>query len=116
MPRHEFVIVYITTPDAKTANNIARKLIQDKLAACVNIISRVRSIYQWKGKIETSSELLLVVKTRRSLLRKMQNAVLKIHPYEAPEFIAVPLIYASPFYAKWLGEACKTSIMKEPTA
>jgi uncharacterized protein involved in tolerance to divalent cations len=45
----------------------------------------------------------------------MQDAVLKIHPYEVPEFIAVPLIYASPLYAKWLGEACKTSIMKEPT-
>uniref|UniRef100_A0A0N5B1E3 Divalent-cation tolerance protein CutA n=1 Tax=Syphacia muris TaxID=451379 RepID=A0A0N5B1E3_9BILA len=84
-------LVYVTVPNMNVAKEIAKSIVSQKLAACVNIIPSVISIYEWKGKIEEDNELLLVIKTKTTTLQKLKEAVLTKHPYETPEFIASPV-------------------------
>ncbi|ACO04167.1 MAG TPA: divalent-cation tolerance protein CutA [Persephonella sp.] len=100
----EYIVVFITVPDSKTANNIAKKLVEEKLAACVNIVKDINSIYYWKGNIENDDELLLIVKTRLEIFEKLTDFVKKIHPYTVPEVIALPIIAGSDSYLKWIDD------------
>lgn len=100
----EFIIAYITAAQEEEAAKIARTIVDERLAACVNIVKDIRSIYRWKGKVEDEREALLVVKTRRALFDRMVKRVRELHSYTVPEVIAFPIIAGSDDYLSWLDE------------
>jgi periplasmic divalent cation tolerance protein len=96
-------IVVLTTCDSQElAANLARDLVDRRLAACVNIIPGARSIYRWKEKVEDTTEWLLVIKSRRDLFPALRAAVEKLHTYEVPELIALPVVEGAEPYLAWL--------------
>jgi periplasmic divalent cation tolerance protein len=97
-----YCIVFVTVPNIKVAKKIAKGLLNAKLAACVNIINRVYSLFWWQGKIDSASELLLIIKTRKSLFIKLSKLVTKLHPYTTAEVISLPLVGVIPKYRRWL--------------
>jgi periplasmic divalent cation tolerance protein len=100
------VVVLITCGSAKEAERIARRLVAARLAACVNVLDApVRSTYRWKEKVESARERLLLIKTSRKLLPRVEAEVRKLHSYDVPEFIALPIAAGSGDYLAWL-EAC----------
>jgi len=99
-----FAVVLITCPDVASARRVAEGLLKDRLAACVNIISGLKSFFWWKGKLEEADEVLLVVKTRLALVKDLVARVRELHPYEVPEVIALPIVEGSDDYLAWLGE------------
>lgn len=101
------IIVLITAGSEEEAGKIARLLVREKKAACVNIVPRVDSLFRWKGKIDSARESLLLVKARASLLSEIISLVKEIHSYEVPEIIALPIIGGSEEYLKWLDCACR---------
>jgi periplasmic divalent cation tolerance protein len=96
------VIVYTTCGKAEDAENLAQRLVEERLAACVNVVPGVRSFYRWKGKIENDAEFLLIIKTARGLVGSLRQQLEKVHPYELPEMIVAPIIDGSPNYLAWL--------------
>ena len=98
----DFAVVLATAPDMDLARRLAKAALEAKLAACANIVPAVESHYWWKGKLESSDEVLLIFKTRQQLLPKLERAVLEIHPYDTPEFVALPLTTGSRKYLAWL--------------
>lgn len=100
----EFIVVLITAPDGEEAVKIAKAVVESRLAACVNILNNVRSVYRWQGKIEDDNEVLLIVKTRRDLFESLVENVKRLHSYDVPEIIALPLMEGSGDYLKWLKE------------
>ncbi|OYT25504.1 MAG: cytochrome C biogenesis protein CcdA [Thermoprotei archaeon ex4572_64] len=99
-----YIIILITTPDRENAEKIARTLISRKLAACINIVNDVSSIFLWKGSVEETKENLLIIKSRLDVLDEVIDEVKKIHPYEVPEVIAIPIIYGLKKYLEWIDE------------
>lgn len=99
----EIVAVCITCPE-KDAARIARSVVERRLAACVNIVPTVRSVYRWKDAICDESESLLVVKTTRDRFDALKAGVLEVHPYEVPEVIALPVIAGHAPYLKWVAD------------
>jgi len=98
-------LVFVTCASAAEAKRIARALVEERLAACVNILpGAVTSIYRWKGKVESARERLLLIKTSRKRLAKLQAAVKRLHSYDVPEFIALPIAAGSRAYLTWLEE------------
>lgn len=83
---------------------MARALVEERLAACVNRIAPVQSVYRWQGKVEQSEEELLIVKTRKTLFAALESRVRELHSYSVPEIIAVPIVDGSEGYLRWLGE------------
>ena len=101
-------LVLITCPTLPEARKISRSLLQKNLAACVNIqIFPVESIYRWKGKIETAREHLLLIKTTTRRLKSLEREVLRLHSYETPEFLVLPISGGSKPYLRWLSSSCK---------
>ena len=98
------IVVYITAPNEEESVRIARKLVEGRLAACVNIINNIRSIYRWQGKIEDGSEVLMIVKTKKKLFKDLLFKVKELHSYDVPEVIALPIVDGSEEYLKWLKE------------
>ncbi len=97
------VVVLITAPSAEVGHQIASALVESRLAACVNILSPVRSIYRWQGQVMDEQEVLLLVKTRASLVEsQLIPAVRRLHPYETPEVIALTVTAGLPEYLAWL--------------
>ena len=96
------IIVLTTLPDLESARALARALLAERLAACVNLGASVESMYHWRGQIETAEETPLAIKTRAELYPKVQAAILASHPYELPEIVAVPISDASPGYLDWI--------------
>ena len=95
-------IIALTTCDSEEqAKQIAHRLIEQRLAACVNIVSNVRSVYRWKEKIEDAAEFLLVIKSRRDLFAALRAEIEKIHTNEIPEIIAIPIVDGSEAYLGW---------------
>ena len=95
-------VVLITAPDSETAERLAREIVEQKLAACVNWLPGVSSIYRWQGRIERSSEVLLIVKTMASHVSELQAWLERAHPYDVPECIALTPAEISPRYLEWL--------------
>ena len=99
------VVVLVTCANAMEAKRIARAAVEERLAACVNILpGAVVSIYRWKGKVRSARERLLLIKTSRKHLAKLQAAVERHHSYDVPEFIALPIAAGSRDYLSWLDE------------
>jgi periplasmic divalent cation tolerance protein len=101
------IIILITAGSEEEAHKIAKLVVNQKKAACVNIVPRVNSLFRWKGKIDSARESLLLVKTRASLLSEIVSLVKEVHSYEVPEIIALPIIGGSEEYLKWLDSACR---------
>ncbi|MFZ0804810.1 MAG: divalent-cation tolerance protein CutA [Candidatus Sulfotelmatobacter sp.] len=95
-------IVFSTTGSEEEARKIAQYLVEQRLAACVNLVPHITSIYQWQGKIEEGREWLLLIKTSAEMFGRVQAAICELHSYELPECIAVDIAEASPAYLKWL--------------
>ncbi|HLA75862.1 MAG TPA: divalent-cation tolerance protein CutA [Gammaproteobacteria bacterium] len=100
----KYQVVFCTCPDSDTANLIATTLVDRELAACVNILPGVRSIYRWQNKRETSDELLLIIKSLIEVYPALQASILEVHPYELPEIIALPIAAGLPAYLNWMDE------------
>lgn len=99
-----FCVVFVTAPEAKTAQDLAQKLIKQRLAACVNIIPGVTSVYRWEERIHKDPELLLIIKTRTNIFKKLAQFIKKNHPAEVPEIISLPINEGSPSYMSWLAD------------
>lgn len=95
-------LVITTCPDKETAAALARHLVEGRLAACVNIVPGIRSVYQWKGELVTEDEHLLLVKSRRDVYPQLEAAIRANHPYELPEVVMVPIAQGSIDYLNWL--------------
>jgi periplasmic divalent cation tolerance protein len=100
----EFVVVYVTAASAAEGTRIAFALVEEQLAACVNRVDGVQSVYRWEGKVEGSQESLLIVKTRADLLSRVANRVRELHSYTVPEVIALPILQGDQGYLQWLNE------------
>ncbi len=99
-----YVVIFITTADDEEARLISRVLLEQRKAACVSIVPGVSSLFWWQGKIDSSQESLLVVKTKASLLDEVVELVKEIHSYDNPEIIALPVLGGSKDYLEWIGK------------
>jgi len=102
---NEFIIVFVTCKDHKEANKITKSLLNKKLCACVNIVPKIESHYWWQGKIEKSSEVLLIIKTRSSLFKKLSSQIKLNHSYEVPEIISFSISEGNPDYLQWITDS-----------
>jgi len=100
-------ISFVTCKDRRQANAIAKALVKEKLAACVNIVPGVASIYTWQGKLEQGSEVLLIVKSRSALSRKLASRVKALHSYSVPEVVTIPITSGNPDYLRWVRESTR---------
>src|SRR5262245_33285056 len=100
-----FAIVLVTAPDMRAARKLATSALKARLVACANIVPRIESHYWWKGKVENSSEVLLLFKTPAARLGALEKTVPASHPYDTAEFLALPLGAGSQRYLEWLRES-----------
>lgn len=103
------MVVLVTVPTSEEAEIIAKLLLEHRKAACVNIVPRVDSLFWWEGKIDSSREVLLIVKTRAALMKEVIDLVKQAHSYTTPEVIALPIVAGSQDYLKWLAEETGTA-------
>ena len=103
----EFAVVLCTVGSKEQADTIAKTLVNERWAACVNILPTVISHYHWEGKVCEDSELMLVIKTHRSLIENIIERIRELHEYEVPEIIALPIVAGSRNYLKWLASEIK---------
>ena len=96
------IVILITTSSAEEAHRIADQLLNQRKAACVNIIPRVDSLFWWQGKLDSARESLMVIKTKTSKLKEITELVKKVHSYEVPEVIALPIIGGNEDYLRWI--------------
>lgn len=101
----KFLLVLVTTPGREDAQSMARIIVQERLAACVNIIDGIDSIYRWEGKVEEGSEALMLIKTRKELLDPLKVRVKELHSYSVPEVVALDISGGSAGYLAWLAES-----------
>jgi len=102
MKQHEYQLVFTTCPDAEAAERIAQALVNEHHAACVNILPIAKSVYRWKGQVESAAEHLLIIKSMTRAFDNIRRCILELHPYELPEIIAVPVANGHPDYLAWI--------------
>ena len=100
----EISIVLVTAGNEDEAATIGKTLVEERLAACANIVPRIRSIYRWQGKIYDEQEFLIIIKTRTSQFESVQKRVKELHSYEVPEIISFPVVRRLPQYLEWVME------------
>jgi periplasmic divalent cation tolerance protein len=100
----DFCMVLVTAGSADEAQTIGYALVDERLAACVNILLATRSIFRWEGEVHKEHEVLMIIKTRRGLFQRLSQRVTELHSYDVPEIIALPLEASSPAYLSWLTE------------
>ena len=98
----ETLLVITTLPDAASAHALAQALVEQRLAACVNVLAPCRSVYRWQGKVEDAEEVPLLIKTAAARYAALEAAIRAAHPYELPEIVAVPLAGGLPGYLAWV--------------
>ena len=98
-------VVFVTAPDMTVAQRLARRLLEQKLAACVNVVPGMTSFFWWQEKIDEQSETLLIIKTISAKLNALINGIKKEHPYEVPEIIALPIVGGAEDYLQWLRDS-----------
>ena len=104
------LIVITNAPDRAIAQKIAQTLVEQRLAACVNILAECISVYRWQDKMETAIEVPLLIKTRTEIYAEVETAIKGLHPYELPEIVAVPIEQGSSDYLAWINAATVTEI------
>jgi len=102
-----WLIVFVTSPNYKEAEKLARGIISERLAACVNIIDNITSIYWWKNNVEKDKEVLLIIKTHMRVFKKLVEYIKRNHSYEVPEIIAMPIIAGYADYLEWIMKEVK---------
>ncbi|MFQ5778943.1 MAG: divalent-cation tolerance protein CutA [Terriglobia bacterium] len=110
------VVVLVTCGSGEEAERIARALVEERLAACVTVTQPVRSLYRWQGKVCDEPEVLLSIKTSRPLFDRVRRAVEKLHSYEVPEVVCLPIIDGAPNYLNWLDGALRGEAEPAPAA
>lgn len=103
------LIVFVTCSSVGEARKLARALVEARLAACANIVPRVHSIYRWKGKVESAGETLMILKTSRRRFAALRREVERLHSYDTPEVIAVPVTAGARKYLSWLDDSLRKS-------
>jgi periplasmic divalent cation tolerance protein len=98
----EVRVVLVTAPDEETGRRLGGALVEERLAACVNVVPGIHSLYRWEGKVQDDAELLLVVKTRADRIEALAARVCELHPYELPEILALPAVGGSEAYLEWV--------------
>jgi len=101
----EPIIVMVTCGNNAEAETIARRLLEERLVACVNIAGRIRSLFQWEGVVSRESESLLLMKSRRECFDRLASLVKELHSYDVPEVIAMPIMVGNPDYLAWIEES-----------
>lgn len=101
----EVLVVFSTVPSSEEGIGIGRRLVEERLAACVNVLPGARSIYRWQGRLEQSDEALLLIKTRRDRYPALERRIQALHSYTVPEVVAVPVAAGSPAYLDWVRES-----------
>ena len=104
MPSDQFVIVLTTLPVEGDVETLAAQLVDERLAACVNILPAMRSVYRWKNAVERADERQLVIKTSRARVTELEARLRALHPYDVPEFVVLPVDSGSADYLSWLAE------------
>lgn len=100
----EGYVIFVTTSTEDEAYKIARSIVEERLAGCVNIVRNIRSIYSWEGKIEDDTEALMIIKTKTGLFQDLMKRIKELHTYSVPEVIALPIVDGSEDYLRWLKE------------
>lgn len=100
----EFLSLYVTTPSREVAEKIGRTLVEERLAACVNIIAATHSIYWWKGTIEEATEVVLIAKSRAALFEELEKRISELHPYDCPCIVAWPIAAGHRPYLDWVAQ------------
>lgn len=103
----KFSLVLVTAPDLKTARALAQAALQARLIACANLLPKIESHYWWQGRMESGAEVLLIMKTPRARLAALEKLVVARHPYDTPEFLALPISAGNRKYLDWLAASCK---------
>lgn len=98
-------VVFVTASSADEATQIGRALVDERLAACANVVPAVASTYWWQGKVEEAGEALIILKTRQDLVARLTDRVKTLHTYTVPEVIAVPILGGNPDYLRWIDES-----------
>ncbi|MFC1594029.1 divalent-cation tolerance protein CutA [Candidatus Omnitrophota bacterium] len=101
------IVVLVTAANKEEAQKISNGLIQEKLAACVNVIDGVNSIFWWEGKVDSAQETLLVIKTKQSLFEELEKKVKELHSYDCPEIIALSITAGNKAYLDWIDDSTK---------
>ena len=104
----EVIVVLTNLPDRAAALKLAQELVSSRLAACVNVLAECASVYRWKGEIESAAEIPVLIKTRSARYAEVEAAIRRLHPYELPEIVAVPVVRGSSEYLDWV--AAETTI------
>ena len=113
--RTPYVEVRVTAPDAETARRLARLLVEERLAACVQVLPGITSVYRWEGTVEVATEHLLLVKSTSERFEAIRERVCAEHPYDTPEVLAVPVVAADVRYAAWLDASTEVAWGTEET-
>ena len=113
---HDFHLVLTTTDSEALAERIARELLERRLAACVNVVGPVQSVYRWEGKIVRSEERLLIIKTRADRFQQVASAIRELHTYDVPEVLALPLSAGDERYLSWLAGCLEDPDEPDPAA
>ena len=106
---NRFAVALVTAPDLKVARKLAKIILRARLAACANLVPKLESHYWWQGKLETSAEVLMLLKTTHALLKKLEQCVLEHHPYDTPEFIVLPIISGQKRYLNWIAQSVNST-------
>jgi len=105
-PATPFALVLVTAPDLKTARMLARAALKANLIACANLVPKLESHYWWQAKLESSAEVLLLLKTSKAKLAALERLIVAKHPYETPEFLVLPVSAGNAKYLAWLAASC----------
>ncbi len=104
---NDYIVILVTAKDREEAEKISKKLVEERLIACANIVSPVTSFFYWVGNLERAEECLVVMKSRRDLFEEVEGHVRRLHSYEVPEVLALPIVDGSKAYLDWMGLALK---------
>jgi periplasmic divalent cation tolerance protein len=105
------LIVLTNCPDTEDADRLARTLVEQKLAACVNRLPAVNSVYRWQGAVERAIDVPLLIKSTRERLPEIQEVIRALHPYEVPEIVAIPVVAGLPAYLRWVVDETQPPLM-----
>lgn len=103
----EFIVIHCTVPDKKEGKDIAKALVKSKLAACVNIVDKLESVFSWDHKLMEEKEALLIIKTRKDLFERVASIIKEMHSYNVPEIVAFDIIQADETYLQWIAHETK---------
>jgi len=103
---NDILVVFCTFPDMETAGKAVRELVEQRLAACGNILKEVHSVYRWRGEVESSEEVLAILKLDSTRYGELETKLRSLHPYEVPEIIAFPISKGLPEYLRWVADSC----------